>query len=267
MAHLTSPVCLKLQPELHPDVVEVQGSGGRSTFSATAPVPALGAGTLPDLGAQPGAKGGLAHSSPPFVSPENRFFITSYGGLYISDVQKEDALSTYRCITKHKYSGETRQSNGARLSVSGETLGLPAWARGGSCAQEGPILCPGGAQPCPMSTLLLASQHCHPAQGAMASPPRLPAARGHPGAGRPVGAGRGLAVPGLCPSARSPPEPGAAVAVPRVTPSGRRRGARRCDVTARDVSSLTRCDEHASDTAAEAVQSGVPGVSGRSRLR
>lgn len=55
-----------------------------------------------------------------FVSPENRFFITSYGGLYISDVQKEDALSTYRCITKHKYSGETRQSNGARLSVSGE---------------------------------------------------------------------------------------------------------------------------------------------------
>lgn len=55
------------------------------------------------------------------VSPENRFFITSYGGLYISDVQKEDALSTYRCITKHKYSGETRQSNGARLSVSGRS--------------------------------------------------------------------------------------------------------------------------------------------------
>lgn len=53
--------------------------------------------------------------------PENRFFITFYGGLYISDVQKEDALSTYRCITKHKYSGETRQSNGARLSVSGRS--------------------------------------------------------------------------------------------------------------------------------------------------
>ncbi|KAK1336390.1 hypothetical protein QTO34_004196 [Cnephaeus nilssonii] len=52
------------------------------------------------------------------VSPENRFFITFLGGLYISDVQKEDALSTYRCITKHKYSGETRQSNGARLSVT-----------------------------------------------------------------------------------------------------------------------------------------------------
>uniref|UniRef100_A0A8B9GZ57 Down syndrome cell adhesion molecule like 1 n=1 Tax=Astyanax mexicanus TaxID=7994 RepID=A0A8B9GZ57_ASTMX len=47
----------------------------------------------------------------------NRFFLTLYGALYISDVQKEDALSTYRCITKHKYSGETRQSNGARLSV------------------------------------------------------------------------------------------------------------------------------------------------------
>lgn len=53
------------------------------------------------------------------MSPENRFFITFHGGLYISDVQKEDALSTYRCITKHKYSGETRQSNGARLSVTG----------------------------------------------------------------------------------------------------------------------------------------------------
>uniref|UniRef100_A0A674GJD8 Cell adhesion molecule DSCAML1 n=1 Tax=Taeniopygia guttata TaxID=59729 RepID=A0A674GJD8_TAEGU len=53
------------------------------------------------------------------------FFITSYGGLYISDVQKEDALSTYRCITKHKYSGETRQSNGARLSVSDPAESIP----------------------------------------------------------------------------------------------------------------------------------------------
>lgn len=53
-------------------------------------------------------------------STGNRFSLTSFGALYISDVQKEDALSTYRCITKHKYSGETRQSNGARLSVMGE---------------------------------------------------------------------------------------------------------------------------------------------------
>uniref|UniRef100_A0A4W3HIJ6 DS cell adhesion molecule like 1 n=1 Tax=Callorhinchus milii TaxID=7868 RepID=A0A4W3HIJ6_CALMI len=52
------------------------------------------------------------------IIPGSRFHITSYGALYISDVQKEDALSTYRCITRHKYSGETRQSNGARLSVS-----------------------------------------------------------------------------------------------------------------------------------------------------
>uniref|UniRef100_A0A3Q2DIV1 Down syndrome cell adhesion molecule like 1 n=1 Tax=Cyprinodon variegatus TaxID=28743 RepID=A0A3Q2DIV1_CYPVA len=51
------------------------------------------------------------------IVPGNRFSLTSFGALYISDVQKEDALSTYRCITKHKYSGETRQSNGARLSV------------------------------------------------------------------------------------------------------------------------------------------------------
>ncbi|KAM9034530.1 cell adhesion molecule DSCAML1 [Sarcophilus harrisii] len=56
---------------------------------------------------------------------ENRFFITFHGGLYISDVQKEDALSTYRCITKHKYSGETRQSNGARLSVSDPAESTP----------------------------------------------------------------------------------------------------------------------------------------------
>ncbi|XP_033027489.1 Down syndrome cell adhesion molecule-like protein 1 isoform X1 [Lacerta agilis] len=59
------------------------------------------------------------------IIPENRFFITFYGGLYISDVQKEDALSTYRCITKHKYSGETRQSNGARLSVSDPAESIP----------------------------------------------------------------------------------------------------------------------------------------------
>lgn len=55
-------------------------------------------------------------------STGNRFFLTSFGALYISEVQKEDALSTYRCITKHKYSGETRQSNGARLSVMGTYL-------------------------------------------------------------------------------------------------------------------------------------------------
>nr|XP_033775126.1 Down syndrome cell adhesion molecule-like protein 1 isoform X2 [Geotrypetes seraphini] len=59
------------------------------------------------------------------IIPENRFFITFSGGLYILDVQKEDALSTYRCITKHKYSGETRQSNGARLSVSDPTESSP----------------------------------------------------------------------------------------------------------------------------------------------
>ncbi len=57
-------------------------------------------------------------------SSGNRFSLTPFGALYISDVQKEDALSTYRCITKHKYSGETRQSNGARLSVMGEQLGV-----------------------------------------------------------------------------------------------------------------------------------------------
>lgn len=74
------------------------------------------------------------------VSPENRFFITQHGGLYISDVQKEDALSTYRCITKHKYSGETRQSNGARLSVTGRREGRrvrwPTPGGGRGCAMD-----------------------------------------------------------------------------------------------------------------------------------
>ncbi|XP_063060815.1 cell adhesion molecule DSCAML1 [Engraulis encrasicolus] len=60
------------------------------------------------------------------IAPGNRFFLTSYGALYISEVQKEDALSTYRCITKHKYSGETRQSNGARLSVMDPTESPPS---------------------------------------------------------------------------------------------------------------------------------------------
>ncbi|XP_056138796.1 cell adhesion molecule DSCAML1 [Lampris incognitus] len=60
------------------------------------------------------------------IVPGNRFFLTSFGALYISEVQKEDALSTYRCITKHKYSGETRQSNGARLSVKDPTESTPS---------------------------------------------------------------------------------------------------------------------------------------------
>ncbi|XP_030648150.1 Down syndrome cell adhesion molecule a [Chanos chanos] len=46
-----------------------------------------------------------------------RFLITSTGALYILDVQKEDSLYYYRCMTRHRYTGETRQSNGARLHV------------------------------------------------------------------------------------------------------------------------------------------------------
>lgn len=201
--------------------------------------------------------GWLAHPYPPFVSPENRFFITSYGGLYISDVQKEDALSTYRCITKHKYSGETRQSNGARLSVSGELC---------PCAHKGIQVCPHScAPPCPAQCLPLPCMW----QGVMASPPPVPAARGHPGGGQGVREGCPGALSCLvCAPERAAPQcrPRRAAAL-HGTPSERQRAARRCDVTAGDVSSLTRCDEHASDTAAQAVQSGVPAVSGRSRLR
>lgn len=50
----------------------------------------------------------------------SRFLITSTGALYILDVQMEDGLYNYRCMTRHRYTGETRQSNSARLIVSGE---------------------------------------------------------------------------------------------------------------------------------------------------
>ena len=51
-----------------------------------------------------------------------RFLITSTGALYILDVQNEDGLYNYRCVTRHRYTGETRQSNSARLFVSGAPL-------------------------------------------------------------------------------------------------------------------------------------------------
>lgn len=52
----------------------------------------------------------------------SRFLITSTGALYIIDVQNEDGLYNYRCITRHRYTGETRQSNSARLFVSGTQM-------------------------------------------------------------------------------------------------------------------------------------------------
>lgn len=51
----------------------------------------------------------------------SRFLITSTGALYILDVQMEDGLYNYRCMTRHRYTGETRQSNSARLIVSGRS--------------------------------------------------------------------------------------------------------------------------------------------------
>uniref|UniRef100_A0A8C9SZ66 Cell adhesion molecule DSCAM n=1 Tax=Scleropages formosus TaxID=113540 RepID=A0A8C9SZ66_SCLFO len=55
----------------------------------------------------------------------SRFLITSTGALYILDVQNEDGLYNYRCITRHRYTGETRQSNSARLFVSDPTNSEP----------------------------------------------------------------------------------------------------------------------------------------------
>uniref|UniRef100_A0A672NF94 Cell adhesion molecule DSCAM n=1 Tax=Sinocyclocheilus grahami TaxID=75366 RepID=A0A672NF94_SINGR len=54
-----------------------------------------------------------------------RFLITSTGALYILDVQKEDELFNYRCMTRHRYTSETRQSNSARLFVPDKTFIIP----------------------------------------------------------------------------------------------------------------------------------------------
>uniref|UniRef100_A0A4W4FCD7 Cell adhesion molecule DSCAM n=1 Tax=Electrophorus electricus TaxID=8005 RepID=A0A4W4FCD7_ELEEL len=54
-----------------------------------------------------------------------RFSRTSTGALYIQDVQKEDELFNYRCMTKHRYTSETRQSNSARLFVPDPTNSAP----------------------------------------------------------------------------------------------------------------------------------------------
>ncbi|XP_054586397.1 cell adhesion molecule DSCAM isoform X4 [Nothobranchius furzeri] len=55
----------------------------------------------------------------------SRFLITSTGALYILDVQMEDGLYNYRCMTRHRYTGETRQSNSARLIVSDPANSAP----------------------------------------------------------------------------------------------------------------------------------------------
>ncbi|KAG7258130.1 hypothetical protein CRUP_034958, partial [Coryphaenoides rupestris] len=54
-----------------------------------------------------------------------RYLITSTGALYILDVLPEDGLNNYRCTTRHRYTGETRQSNSARLIVSDPTNAEP----------------------------------------------------------------------------------------------------------------------------------------------
>ncbi|KAM7398555.1 hypothetical protein PAMA_006455 [Pampus argenteus] len=59
------------------------------------------------------------------VREVSRFLITSTGALYILDVQMEDGLYNYRCMTRHRYTGETRQSNSARLIVSDPTNSAP----------------------------------------------------------------------------------------------------------------------------------------------
>ncbi|XP_010775238.1 Down syndrome cell adhesion molecule homolog, partial [Notothenia coriiceps] len=67
----------------------------------------------------------LEVATPSIVCELSRFLITSTGALYILDVQMEDGLYNYRCMTRHRYTGETRQSNSARLIVSDPTNSAP----------------------------------------------------------------------------------------------------------------------------------------------
>ncbi|KAK7882901.1 hypothetical protein WMY93_029075 [Mugilogobius chulae] len=60
------------------------------------------------------------------LSSGQRYLITSTGALYILDVLPEDGLNNYRCTTRHRYTGETRQSNSARLIVSDPTNAEPS---------------------------------------------------------------------------------------------------------------------------------------------
>uniref|UniRef100_A0A8C4L8M8 Cell adhesion molecule DSCAML1 n=1 Tax=Equus asinus asinus TaxID=83772 RepID=A0A8C4L8M8_EQUAS len=120
--------CHNMEPKRH--IQSLAGSGPSLCFSGSSPTAGSEAWLPPTSfssfthSTERGSQASLTDYVV-IVSPENRFFITSHGGLYISDVQKEDALSTYRCITKHKYSGETRQSNGARLSVTDPAESIP----------------------------------------------------------------------------------------------------------------------------------------------
>uniref|UniRef100_A0A3Q2XW01 Cell adhesion molecule DSCAM n=1 Tax=Hippocampus comes TaxID=109280 RepID=A0A3Q2XW01_HIPCM len=59
------------------------------------------------------------------LSSGQRYLITPTGALYILDVLPEDGLNNYRCTTRHRYTGETRQSNSARLIVSDPTNAEP----------------------------------------------------------------------------------------------------------------------------------------------
>ncbi|XP_076137879.1 cell adhesion molecule DSCAM [Alosa pseudoharengus] len=52
------------------------------------------------------------------LGSDPRFHITPSGALYILDVVTDDGNWNYRCLTRHRYTGETRQSNSARLTVT-----------------------------------------------------------------------------------------------------------------------------------------------------
>ncbi|CAL8335565.1 unnamed protein product [Boreogadus saida] len=65
-----------------------------------------------------GKRGHASFSHMARTAAGQRYLITSTGALYILDVLPEDGLNNYRCTTRHRYTGETRQSNSARLIVS-----------------------------------------------------------------------------------------------------------------------------------------------------
>lgn len=179
------------------------------SFPATAPVPARSAGALPDPGTQPGVRGGSLTLLLPLCLQKIGFL------LLLMEV------CTYRtCRRKMPCppTGVSPSTSTAGRRGRATAPGSPSQVSPCGCQRgRGAAPCPGGgpampgrgsspARECPTLPGARSSPRCHPAQRALASPPRVPAARGHPGAGRGSrgGCAGGWRCPGRAPRPAAP---------------------------------------------------------------
>lgn len=176
------------------------------SFPATAPVPAWTAGALPDPGAQPGARAGSLTLLLPLCLQKIGFLL-----LLMEVCTYRTCRRKMPCPPTGVSPSTSTAGRRGRATAPGSPSQVSTWGR--QCGRgagpvpgtgPGPARCP---LPCLPAHFPACPQHCHRAQGALASPPRVPAARGHPGVGREVPAGlrRGSAVPGCAPQ---PPRAG-----------------------------------------------------------